>query len=54
MKVILSDGDLSTLSNMKINLDLNQIESNTDLEEEMLRDPIMVSYVQFLQQYSCP
>lgn len=52
MKVILSDGDFSTLSNMKINLDLNHIESNTELEEGMFGDPFVVSYLQFLQQYS--
>ncbi|KAM7511749.1 hypothetical protein LguiB_010624 [Lonicera macranthoides] len=37
-KVILSDGDLSTLANMKVNLELNQLSSTTDLIERTTQD----------------
>uniref|UniRef100_A0A7N0T955 FAM86 N-terminal domain-containing protein n=1 Tax=Kalanchoe fedtschenkoi TaxID=63787 RepID=A0A7N0T955_KALFE len=44
-KIILSDGDLSTLSNMKINLELNHIESKTELDGGTLQDLAAVSCI---------
>ncbi|XP_004305017.1 PREDICTED: branched-chain-amino-acid aminotransferase-like protein 2-like [Fragaria vesca subsp. vesca] len=43
-KVILSDGDLSTLANMKRNLDLNHLTVETDMSETT-EDPNMVRLV---------
>jgi hypothetical protein len=43
MQVILSDGDLSTLSNMKLNLKLNQLSAETDVLERFGEDPNTVS-----------
>ena len=43
MQVILSDGDLSTLSNMKLNLKLNQLGAETDVLERFGEDPNTVS-----------
>ncbi|KAJ6682951.1 S-ADENOSYL-L-METHIONINE-DEPENDENT METHYLTRANSFERASE SUPERFAMILY PROTEIN [Salix koriyanagi] len=38
-QVILSDGDLSALSNMKINLELNQLSAETDVLKRFGEDP---------------
>lgn len=38
-QVILSDGDLSALSNMKINLELNQLSAETDVLKRFCEDP---------------
>ena len=43
MQVILSDGDLSTLSNMKLNLKLNQLSAETYVLERFGEDPNTVS-----------
>lgn len=43
MQVILSDGDLSALSNMKINLELNQLSAETDVLKRFGEDPNTVS-----------
>lgn len=43
MQVILSDGDLSTLANMKVNLELNQLKSTTDSIESTTQDLNSVS-----------
>ncbi|KAF2307168.1 hypothetical protein GH714_025235 [Hevea brasiliensis] len=37
-KVILSDGDLSTLANMKLNLELNQLRTDTGMPERSSQD----------------
>ncbi|GAV87970.1 LOW QUALITY PROTEIN: Methyltransf_16 domain-containing protein, partial [Cephalotus follicularis] len=41
--VILTDGDLSTLANMKLNLELNQLRTNTDVLGRAIGDPKMSS-----------
>ncbi|XP_020961092.1 putative uncharacterized protein DDB_G0277003 [Arachis ipaensis] len=41
-KVILSDGDLSTLANMKFNLELNHLNIESDMPQGS-EDPSMVS-----------
>ena len=43
IQVILSDGDLSTLSNMKINLELNQLSAETNVLERFGEDRNTVS-----------
>ncbi|KAM5561333.1 hypothetical protein ABKV19_022104 [Rosa sericea] len=43
-KVILSDGDLSTLANMKLNLELNHLSVETDMSETT-EDPNMVKCI---------
>ena len=43
MQVILSDGDLSALSNMKINLELNHLSAENDVLERFGEDPNTVS-----------
>ncbi|KAF8394468.1 hypothetical protein HHK36_020676 [Tetracentron sinense] len=40
-KVILSDGDLSSLANMKLNLKLNQL-STEDMPERTIQDPTLI------------
>lgn len=42
IQVILSDGGLSTLANMKLNLELNQLSAETDVPERFGEDPNMV------------
>ncbi|KAL7003038.1 hypothetical protein U1Q18_004196 [Sarracenia purpurea var. burkii] len=44
-KVILSDGDLSTLENMKHNLELNGLGNRTDLSERTIEDPDLVKCI---------
>ncbi|OVA04428.1 Nicotinamide N-methyltransferase-like [Macleaya cordata] len=41
-KVILTDGDLSTLANMKLNLDLNQLNTGTEMSQGTIQDPNLV------------
>lgn len=43
MQVILSDGDLSTLANMKLNLELNQLRADTGKPERSVQDLNVVS-----------
>lgn len=42
IQVILSDGDMSTLANMKLNLELNNLRVETDVLET-IREPNKVS-----------
>ncbi|KAK9293315.1 hypothetical protein L1049_021307 [Liquidambar formosana] len=44
-KVILSDGDLSTLTNLKLNLELNQLSSKTDFPERTSPDSTVVNCI---------
>ncbi|KAK6233172.1 hypothetical protein SCA6_003245 [Theobroma cacao] len=44
-KVILSDGDLSTLANMKFNLEMNHINTETDLPETSTENPKLVKCI---------
>lgn len=66
VQVILSDGDLSALANMKVNLDLNHLTTNTctiddlGVDHSMVRQNIlcyMINYVchslRFLNQLFC-
>lgn len=39
IQVILSDGGLPTLANMKLNLELNQLSVETDVPERFGEDP---------------
>lgn len=39
IQVILSDGGLPTLANMKLNLELNQLSAETDVPERFGEDP---------------
>ncbi|KAL8246682.1 hypothetical protein R6Q59_007898 [Mikania micrantha] len=41
-KLVLSDGDLSTLANMKLNLELNHMSTQFDSSESILEDPCKV------------
>lgn len=43
MQVILSEGDLSSLANMKLNLELNQLNSRMDDPGSTAQDPNLVS-----------
>ncbi|KAL6139273.1 hypothetical protein ACLB2K_064550 [Fragaria x ananassa] len=49
-KVILSDGDLSTLANMERNLDLNHLSIKTDMSETT-EDPNMVKCIHLPWEY---
>ncbi|KAA8545076.1 hypothetical protein F0562_019825 [Nyssa sinensis] len=44
-KVILSDGDLSSLANMKLNLELNQLRTRTDFPERATQNPNTVQSI---------
>ncbi|XP_057503568.1 protein-lysine N-methyltransferase EFM3 [Actinidia eriantha] len=44
-KVMLSDGDLSSLENLKRNLELNQLSTRTDLSERSTEDPDLVQCI---------
>ncbi|XP_050223544.1 uncharacterized protein LOC126673438 isoform X2 [Mercurialis annua] len=44
-KVILSDGDLTTLANMKLNLELNQLRADTGIPEETMQNMHMVKCI---------
>ncbi|GLT94996.1 hypothetical protein SLE2022_127030 [Rubroshorea leprosula] len=44
-KVILSDGDLSTLANMKLNLEMNQLNTETTLSETTSENPRVVKCI---------
>ncbi|KAI8014698.1 GDSL esterase/lipase [Camellia lanceoleosa] len=44
-KVMLSDGDLSSLANMKLNLELNHLSVRTDLSERTIEDPDLVKCI---------
>ncbi|KAL7259465.1 hypothetical protein ACSBR1_005375 [Camellia fascicularis] len=44
-KVMLSDGDLSSLANMKLNLELNHLSVRTDLSERTVEDPDLVKCI---------
>lgn len=43
MQVILSDGDLSTLANMKLNLEKNGLNTETNLPEASIENQNVVS-----------
>ena len=43
MQVILSEGDLSSLANMKLNLELNQLNKGMDDPGSINQDPNLVS-----------
>lgn len=45
MQVILTDGDLSTLANLRSNLELNQLSNETDLSERIVEDLDVVSFI---------
>ncbi|XVF06151.1 hypothetical protein REPUB_Repub06bG0022800 [Reevesia pubescens] len=44
-KVILSDGDLSTLANMKLNLEMNQFNTDTNLPETSIENQNVVKCI---------
>ncbi|XP_052180509.1 branched-chain-amino-acid aminotransferase-like protein 1 [Diospyros lotus] len=44
-EVVLSDGDLSSLANMKLNLELNQLSTGADLSESSVDDPLLVKCI---------
>lgn len=44
MQVILSEGDLSSLANMKLNLELNQLNNRMDDPGTTNQDPNLVSF----------
>ncbi|KAI8016171.1 Protein-lysine N-methyltransferase EEF2KMT [Camellia lanceoleosa] len=44
-EVMLSDGDLSSLANMKLNLELNHLSVRTDLSERTIEDPDLVKCI---------
>lgn len=43
IQVIVSDGDLSTLENMKLNLDLNKLQSERTAVSQRLNETVSVS-----------
>ncbi|GAV87973.1 hypothetical protein CFOL_v3_31397 [Cephalotus follicularis] len=47
MQAILTHGDLSTLANMKLNLELKQLRTNTDVLGRAIGDPKMVSFYHY-------
>ena len=52
MQVVLSDGDLSSLTNMALNLEQNQLSASTDLSERNSQNPSLVrSYDSCIQLY---
>ncbi|KAJ4968551.1 hypothetical protein NE237_015252 [Protea cynaroides] len=44
-KVILSDGDFSSLANMKRNLEMNQLITGTDMSDRTIQDPHLVDCI---------
>ncbi|XP_076910224.1 uncharacterized protein LOC143567795 [Bidens hawaiensis] len=47
-KVVLSDGDLSTLANLKLNLELNHVNTKFGSSESILEDPCKVKCLHLL------
>lgn len=45
MQVLLSDGDLATLANMKLNLEMNHLNTGTDLPETSIENRDVVSSI---------
>ncbi|KAK6911503.1 FAM86, N-terminal, partial [Dillenia turbinata] len=44
-EVTLSDGDISTLANMRVNLELNHLSVNTDMSDKSIREPNSVNCI---------
>ncbi|XP_043711633.1 protein-lysine N-methyltransferase EEF2KMT isoform X2 [Telopea speciosissima] len=44
-KVVLSDGDFSSLANLKLNLEMNQLITGTDMPDRTLQDPNLMECI---------
>ncbi|XP_042517326.1 protein-lysine N-methyltransferase EEF2KMT isoform X2 [Macadamia integrifolia] len=43
-KVVLSDGDFLSLANMKLNLEMNQLITGTDMSNRTIQDPNLIKF----------